>query len=244
MLRHELKDGLLDAVYQAYDKVVGALAVACHRDCTVCCTHNVSAGTLEVDRLMRHIEKTGRDDLLERALTPSPIPRMQPAITINSLADYCLRQVDPPQQEQDYEIAPCPLREKSGCPVYEGRPFACRSMWSQQRCFAGGEAIMSPLMVSLNGVFEQIVEHLDQGGLCGNMIDVMRLLHDGGLRADYRKTGRLEPSGPMLMARPNPGFLVPPTHRPQVMRALNLLWEQEIEGVPFREAMAVIGSPQ
>jgi hypothetical protein len=126
--------------------------------------------------------------------------------------------------------------------VYPVRPFACRSLWSKELCAVDGEAVPDAVLVTLNGVFEQLIEDLDVGGLSGNLIDLFAALSDPSCRVAYQANGRLEPVGVLLPNRPNPGLLVPPLHRSTVMRVLNSLERREVQGLPFRQAMKQLQS--
>jgi Fe-S-cluster containining protein len=232
----ESKKALLTAVYEVYDSVTEKLPKACHRGCDTCCTQNVVSTTLEGDLMMDYLEKTGRSSLLEQAVTGTDNTRFRPSITLNELAGYCLRQETPPDQDLEHGFTACPFLEDQGCPVYEVRPFSCRCLWSEEICADHGEAVMNPVLVSLNGVFEQIIEHVDSGGLYGNLLDVLRALHSSEGKEAYRLSKPLVPGAHLLTTRPNPGFLVPPLHRPMVMNALNLLWERPIGDLRFRDS--------
>jgi hypothetical protein len=233
---------LLLALYDVYEEVVDSRLFACARTCSACCTHNVLATTVEVDLMVDYVAEMDRPDLAMR-LTQNPrVPRMNPRITINHLADYCLRREEPPEPINDFDIGPCPLRDEAGCPVYPVRPFACRSLWSKELCAVDGEAVPDAVLVTLNGVFEQLIEDLDVGGLSGNLIDLFAALSDPSCRVAYQANGRLEPVGVLLPNRPNPGLLVPPLHRSTVMRVLNSLERREVQGLPFRQAMKQLQS--
>ncbi len=186
--------------------------------------------------MVDHIERSGLLALQEKILQGTTGRRLLPSLSINALADCCLQRKEPPDETEDFDMVPCPLREQVGCAVYEVRPLACRILWSVERCEERGEAVMAPALVSLNGVFQQIVEDLDAGGLYGNMIDLFIPMNDRTTRDAYREGQALTPSPPLLETRPNPGFLVIPEHRSVVKFALNALWGTTVEGLPFREA--------
>jgi len=103
-----------------------------------------------------------------------------------------------------------------------------------------GKASMSPVLVTLNGVFQQILEHVDAGGLYGNMIDLVCVLAEPEARAAYRAGKGLKPTALVHATRANPGFLVPPQHRQKVMSALNLLWQKPVGNLKLREALQLL----
>jgi Fe-S-cluster containining protein len=232
-----VKRQLLERVYEAYDESVRSFESACRRECSACCTHNVITTTLEADLLKEHLEKNGLGNLAATMLSGTHGKRLQPKLTINELAQLCMERKEPPEESDDYDIVPCPFRDSAGCPAYEARPFACRSMWSEVLCEQTGQAGMHPVLVTLNGVFQQIIEDIDQGGLSGNLADVLEVLDDPAGRQAYHAGKHLEPVASLIENRPNPGFLVPPEHRPQVMSALERLWQKQVQGMPFKEAL-------
>lgn len=231
------KRTLLLALYDVYDSIVGESRFACARKCSACCTHNVLATTAEVDLIVDYITKIDRPDLAQRLQQGTDGRRMRPHITINDLADYCLRREEPPEPINDFDMGTCPLREEDGCPVYPVRPFACRSLWSRELCAADGEAVPDAVLVTLNGVFEQLIEDLDVGGLSGNMIDVFVNLCDSPTRAAYQRGEWLDAVEDLLTNSPNPGLLVPPAHREAVLRVLHRLDKRQVLGLPFRQAL-------
>ncbi|MBI5252183.1 MAG: hypothetical protein HY912_22030 [Desulfomonile tiedjei] len=232
-----VKLALLRRVYETYDEVAAGFKSACGMSCATCCTQNVLSTSIEAEFLLQHIESSGGTGLVTRNLHQVCPRRMQPALTINSLVEYCLNSVEIPEPQQEERHTVCPLLENSGCPVYAARPFACRSMWSQETCRPQGEAVMNPILVSVNGVFQQIIEDFDRGGMYGNVLDLLSFLSKPGQREIYLSGGEAEPHNRLLRTVPNPGFPVPPEHRPYVMKWLNRLWERKAAGLPFREAV-------
>jgi Fe-S-cluster containining protein len=232
-----LKKALLKTLYAAYDKIVEPFEVACRIECSLCCTHNVLATTLEAALVIDALEQPQRAELLSRARRGTEGKRLQPILTTNALAEFCLKRRDPPAEDPDFEMRPCPLREPDGCPIYPVRPFGCRSLFSSEICKEGGEAAMHPILVALNGVFGQLIEHIDRGGLYGNLIDLLLVLGNEERGSAYESCDRIEPVPPLLANRPNPGFLILPGEREEIRKALNFLLDQEVGGLSFAEAM-------
>lgn len=228
---------LLQTLYDVYEETAKDFRTACERDCSACCSHNVIATSLETDLALQFLADTGRESIIPSAAARSGPKRMRPRITINALAEYCLNRKDPPPEVSDYERAPCPFRTEEGCPLYPVRPFSCRAMWSVRRCSDSGEALMDPLPVTLNGVFQQLIEHVDVGGLQGNFLDLMCAFSDDAGLERYRSGAALAPQDGLPANRANPGFPVPPGHRGTVVEVLNNLWARRVDGLSFREAV-------
>jgi hypothetical protein len=241
---HTLKRELLRTLYEIYDDFAQDFTTACTRRCNTCCTHNVLATSLEVDLVLEFIELGRRDDLQERVSGGSPGRRMRPGLSINALAECCLKRQEPPDCHEEYDSAPCPLREPDGCPVYPVRPFACRSLWSMTRCEADGAAVMQPRLITVNGMFEQIIEHVDTGGLCGNMLDLREFFADGEMRSAYHAGIALRGSRILIRSRPNPGFLIPDEHKTHAARILDLMRDRVVAGRPFFEALYIVRTQQ
>jgi hypothetical protein len=198
------------------------------------------ATSVEADLVLVFLENSDTQGMLSKTAAQWPSGPTEPVLSVNALAEYCLRREEPPDTFEDSTITPCPLRADDGCPIYEVRPFACRCMWSRVICKAGGQALMDPLQVTIAGVFQQIIEHIDYGGVYGNFLDVLSsFLVQENIRA-YR-AGHSPSRAPALgPTRPNPGFMVPPEHRKQVGGYLARLWQREVEGNPFRVAVDLV----
>jgi len=240
-MSHDLKRALLEIIYDVYAGTVKRFDAACRKGCSACCTHNVIATTVEVDMVMDFLQEVDRNDLLGRVLEETRGKRLQPALTINGLAEYCLSKKDPPQEVEELDQRPCPLLEEETCPIYPVRPFGCRALRSAEPC--EGEAIMPPLLVTFNGLFQQMIEDIDRGGLYGNMIDLFAALNRPERRSAYRSGRRLEPLAGLSATVPNPGFIVPPEHRLDVVALFNTLWVKEIDGLSFKEAVEAVRGP-
>ncbi|AFM25376.1 YkgJ family cysteine cluster protein [Desulfomonile tiedjei] len=231
-----LKKALLLQVYDTYNSIVSEFESACRDSCATCCTQNVLATTLESSVLLEYCEDE-RFDKLHEKIVPN---RMRPLVTVNTFADQCMHSQDPPLSLQADDKTACPLLEQSRCTVYQGRPFACRSMWSRTQCRAHGIAIMDPLLVSINSVFQQIIEDIDAGGLYGNLLDIMLHFGTAEMRKSYVLGQRVTAGEGLIFNVPNPGFLVLPGHRTYIGRSLAPLWNQTFSGLLFKEAVSCV----
>src|SRR3989339_1362684 len=184
---------------------------ACQQGCTSCCTQSVTMTTLEGEGIYAYLEETGRDcgQIIERMLAQRQ-DMNSPQVTTNQFAQFCLegREVDiSVNNGASWNFSPCQFLENGDCSIYPVRPFACRALVSQKVCAQGGAAEMAPVVVTLNTIWLQIIEHVDQGGFWGNMLDVLAFLqntHSGRTAEPLAgKTTRL------LKNLPVPGFLLP-----------------------------------
>ena len=192
---------LLKAIYEFYADFIKGMAVACRKGCSLCCTVNVTATSLETGYLL---EKAG--DFLLRpqvrtALFQDAEEYYRPSLTTNEIAWHCLKE-EAFSDEGIHGLGSCPFLTSSGvCSLYALRPFACRAMCSRTICKEDSGAEMPPFMITVNLALYQIIEFLDAGGMSGNMIDLLA----------WQLEGRNE--GVLLRNKSLPGFLVSPEER-------------------------------
>ncbi len=202
----------LQKIYALYDEAAAAFPAACRPACARCCTDRVSLTTLEGRLLADFIEKNRRDDLLAR-LAGSP-PSWRPRSTVNALVLDFLCRRDSPAEEDGAPPGRCALLSGELCSVYPARPMSCRVMISNKTCEEGGLAEMDPEALSMNQVFLQAVEHLDQAGFSGSLGDVMAFLAEP---PDGAAAVRL------LHNRPMPGLPIPLEHRDRLAPVVEAL---------------------
>jgi Fe-S-cluster containining protein len=211
----EQKLALLDQIDGLYDAYAATLDLACQKGCDSCCTRNVTLTTLEAYRLLERLAPAQRDPLLARVTAHAGRKRFRPAVTTNQLADLCLAGQDPPEEDADPGWGPCPFLTASVCPVYPLRPFGCRSFTSIGNCAQSGCAEVTPLTVTVNTIFLQAIEHLDQTGCSGNFSDLLQVLAAAGARRDYRNDRLGCKANGLIPNRPVRVLMVPPEHRRQ-----------------------------
>jgi Fe-S-cluster containining protein len=230
----EQKLALLDQIDGLYDAYAATLDLACQKGCDSCCTRNVTLTTLEAYRLLERLAPAQRDPLLARVTAHAGRKRFRPAVTTNQLAELCLAGEDPPVEDADPGWGPCPLLTDAVCPVYPLRPFGCRSFVSLRGCPQIGCAEQTPLMVTVNTVFLQVIEHLDQTGCSGNFSDLLRVLVPAEARRAYRQGALGCGSNGLIGNRPVRILMVPPEHRdplrPWVAQLQRLLHAAERPG--------------
>ena len=209
----------LEAIYSLHDRYAGKYTVACHKGCAACCTCNVTLTTLETDYLVRGMTASEKQALVQRVSGTLETKRFRPCHTINGIAAGCLAGEAVPEEENDPAWGECPLLEAGVCMHYDRRPLGCRMLLSRVACREAGAADMPDLVVTLNNVFMQVVEHLDAGGRSGNFADMIfwRLQGRGG------QGGMKKEIGPTAFNRKAPVFMVPPEHRAAVAPVMEAL---------------------
>jgi hypothetical protein len=218
----EHRSNRLKSIYAVYDAFIAGTQSACRKHCALCCTCNVTATTLEgwlIHDFLRSSEAVP-GDVLEALPTIAPPRRFQPRVTINRMAELCMRGRPLPEEMNDPAAGGCPLIEGDICPIYEVRPFGCRAMVSTVACNLGGEASMPPLILSVNNIVMQFIEALDQPGATGNLLDLLQYFSGPDRRRAYEK--QQDPAWPPLLV-PNqsiPVLMVPPEHREAVQPLL------------------------
>lgn len=214
---------VLDQLYRIYDQFTASLPLACRKFCADCCTCNVAITTLEGRKILSGLDGDTRTPFMEKLKQQSGRPRFIPKFTTNRLADLCLAGEDPPEEAIDPTWGSCPLLTDDACPIYDTRPFACRCMVSTQRCGESGAADMDDVTLTVNHIFLQYIEHIDQNGYSGNFSDVLAHLHrheTGAAAAGLPDT--LIPNTPMTT------LMIPPELREKIMPVLAAI--QAIKG--------------
>lgn len=229
---------LLNVIYRVFeDYVRERYPMACAKGCAVCCTSDTTVTTLEAYLLGKALHRSGRDDLIARLAEAAKGDLFRPRLTANLLAMICLSREEPPQEEPGPISVPCPLLEGGLCSEYEARPFSCRGMYSLEKCEPGRQAEVHPELVSIVTACWQIIEHLDKGGLCGNLIDLILALKDERNQAMYEEGSKLMVKN-LPPTRPVPGFLIPPDQTETVQGFLDKLFQTDRGGRTFRERMS------
>ena len=198
-----------------YDDFAGTLSVACEKKCAACCTRNVILTGLESFEIISHLESIRQLDLLGRIREEADKKRFQPEITTNGLAELCMRGEDPPEESSEVAWGQCPLLIDDLCSIYEHRPFECRCFISENDCRQMGSADMDPYVITVNNVFRQFLEHVDQEGVYGNLTDVLLFLAGSDQREMYLNH-QLKPEEPLITNRPLQMLLIPPEYQEKI----------------------------
>jgi len=221
------KMAVLDHIYRVYKGFIAEYETACQKGCDRCCTRNVTLTTLEAHAVAVHLVDEGKIDFFEKFREAIDLPRFIPRLTTNALAEICLRGEDPPEELSDPNWGVCPFLEDGVCPVYAVRPYGCRCMVSAFRCDEAGFAEMDPLIVTVNNVVLQYLEHVDRDGYSGNLTDLLLFFSSGENRRRYRESVLGRPPEGLIRNRPIPALMVPPRHREKILPFINAL-----QGVP------------
>jgi Fe-S-cluster containining protein len=204
---------LLKAINRLFDDFVVDQAVACRKACAVCCTCNVTLTTLEGFLIVDQLTGQQRANVFARLLPLKAKGRFQPSISINQMARMCQQGIDIPEESADPGMGDCPLLEEQLCPIYSSRPFACRSMLSTVVCSRGGEARISPFVMTVSQTILQYLEAIDTPGYSGNLIDILTFLVDP-MHKDAYESGQLPPAPAGLTTNMDlPVLMIPPEHR-------------------------------
>lgn len=214
---------LLKKIYKIHEEFASDAQTACRKGCSVCCTCNVTATTMESLLIYDDLIGEGWSEQLEHMTASAPPARFQPKMTINRMVALCAKGKDLPEEANDPAAGICPFLKADICSIYPMRPLGCRAMLSFSDCKLDGKAQMPPFMLSVNNVIMQYVEAVDQPGVTGNLIDVLRFLSDDAHREAYLG-GQIIDSSPGLPA--NLSFtvlMVPPEHRQSIQPLIQSL---------------------
>lgn len=205
--------GILNNWFELYSEFMSSFEVACAKACATCCTCNVTCTTLEGGLIYEYLVASGEGEALADRLSSVSANRFQPAVTTNALAALLVNGETVPEEVNDPEAGACQWLEKGICTIYEVRPFGCRAMCSSQDCATTGEAVMPPLVLSVNNLMMQYIEALDRPGGTGNLTDVLHYIFREQASPGSRLSDVAQLSPPLLSNRSFPVLMLPPEHR-------------------------------
>ncbi|RJP70301.1 MAG: hypothetical protein C4532_09395 [Candidatus Abyssobacteria bacterium SURF_17] len=210
----EKKLRILCAIYRWSDDIALALQKwACRSECPTCCTASVAITTLEAAYLWEE-----NSALLRERMKRWPQRHSLPpfAMTTNEHASLCIDRKECEEFAGPVTDAPCPLLEDKRCLCYEARPLMCRMLFSLYPCAETGQAEISSRLLSLNTVSIQMVEHLDQRGWSGYLVDLLPYFNKDAFLDEYY-AGVCRMQDPRIRRnQPSPGLLVPPEHHEEI----------------------------
>jgi len=208
------KIDVLGRIYKIYDAFTDSLELACQRYCSTCCTCNVTMTSLEGYKIANHLIENSKLELFKKIKDKSYKKRFLPKITTNKIADLCIQGKELPDEKIDSSWGSCPLLMNDECPIYTVRPFGCRCMVSKTNCI--DEAEMDPFVLTVNNVFLQYIEHIDQQGFSGNFTDVLLFMESEDNYKNYRIKDLTNPEEGLIKNLPMTILLVPPEHKNKI----------------------------
>ncbi len=225
----ETKLAQLKQIYKRHDDFFDNRKMACRKFCASCCTCNVTMTTLEGYLVLSYLNKDARKDLLPSVQRIMSGQRFQPQVTINALATLYMRDQTVPEETSDPQWGCCPFLEKEVCTIYHVRPFGCRAMMSAKDCSQTGYAMMDEFALTVNNIFLQTIEHLDQDGLSGNLSDIIDFINSSPKFEAYLHNDQEPPASGLIRNQPIQMLMIPPEHRIQtesLLRSLGFLFEK------------------
>ena len=213
----------LSRVLEIYDAFSSTLDIACQEKCAHCCTSNVTMTTLEGYKIVDGLIATDKLDVINRLKEMEEMPRFQPLLTTNRMAELCAADAKIPEEEIADERQECSLLTDSLCTMYDLRPFGCRCFISRQNCGETGFADIDDFTASVNTVFLQVIEHLDAEGCSGNLIDVLQFMASEDNRRSYKQgDANCEDSG-LIVNWELKVLMIPPEHHARIEPILQQL---------------------
>lgn len=225
-----LKLSLLDQIYRLFDDFAGTENVACKKQCASCCTCNMTLTTLEGYKIISLLDARAKSTLMQQVCDAAEQKRFKPQITTNRMARRCMTGQELPQDVIDPAWGSCPLLFEKECRIYSMRPFGCRCMMSKTNCAETGYADMDEFTLSVATLFNQFIEHLDQDGMSGNLVDIILFLKDPHNREAYQSEEMKEPADGLIHNTPMPVLMIPPEHRKRIQPLLTSLSAMKIRG--------------
>jgi len=215
----------LNRVFEIYDAFSSTLDLACKEKCAHCCTTNVTMTTLEGYKIVDDLIASGKLDVIDRFKEMEEMPRFQPLLTTNRMAELCAADAKVPQEDSADKWPACTLLTGSLCTIYDLRPFGCRCFISRQNCGETGYANIDDFTASVNTVFLQVIEHLDAEGCSGNLIDVLKFMASADNRRGYLEGKMNCENGGLIVNWELKVLMIPPEHRERIEPLLQQLRE-------------------
>ena len=217
------KLALLDRLYKLFDDFDLEETFACKRQCAICCTCNMTLTTLEGYKIISDLDARLKSTLMQQVSEAVEQKRFKPQITINQMARRCMTGQEIPEEILDPAWGTCPLLSQKECPIYPLRPFGCRCMMSKTICSETGYADLDAFTLTVANLFNQFIEHLDQDGMTGNLIDMLLFLDDKNNLATYQSDKMELTAKELIPNSPIPVLMIPPEHRGRIEPLLQSL---------------------
>ena len=101
--------------------------------------------------------------------------------------------------------------------------LGCRCMMSKTICAETGYADIDAFTLTVVNLFNQFIEHLDQNGMTGNLMDVLLFLDDKNNLVAYQSDEMKTTAKGLIPNSPIPVLMIPPEHRELVEPLLKAL---------------------
>lgn len=229
-MNESTKRQVLEIIFTAFETWSEQFDLACHKGCAICCTQDVMMGREEAVLLLEHAVGEHGPEWLAQKLSGARVhrPLFQ---TTNEYAAACLAGTG--TAEKDVRRGGiCPFLEQEVCTVYPARPFSCRCFASTQVCRRHASALLPAPYLSAATAVSQVIEHLGQAALWGNMLDVLYLLAPPSVTeavsSNHRENQAIARSN-CLKARPLPGFLIEEKEIGRVSRLLDMIFSSTVD---------------
>ena len=203
----------LNHIYHLYERIMESETLACGPGCAGCCTCNVTLTSLEARWMTDSLSPALHESLCKAISLQFPEKRYLPKTSTNRFARLCMENAALPEEENDPAWGRCPLLENDRCTVYDVRPFGCRAMVSKTDCRDTGSAQMPPWVLTVNNLFLQAIEHLDQNGCSGNLSDMLLALTGSDATHQAMHNLGLKDERLFVKNEPIPCLMIPPEHR-------------------------------
>lgn len=224
-----MKRQILEIIYTTFEKWSKRFDLACERGCAVCCTQDVLVTEPEAALLLDFIIDEHGHRWLAEKLSGDRIYRPL-SRTTNEYAASCLageELIDTDERRGGI----CPFLDEEICTVYAARPFSCRCFASTRVCRRESNALLPRKYLSAATAVSQIVEHLGQFSVWGNMSDVLYLLAPPTVAGSTMDRGQASleiAASSCLTAQPLPGFLIEEDVADQVGSLLKMIFKSRV----------------
>lgn len=226
-----MNDSIVEKIYAIFAGWSSVMHFQCKEGCAFCCTRNVTITALEGQRIIAFsLNQKPAGWLADRL---SDLPPVRPAAqTTNEFIKETFANGQS-SQPLEHSATPCPFLDDDRCSVYSVRPFSCRCFFSTSHCGDSGSATVPDSHLYGSMAVMQIIEHLGQFEIWGNMTDVLMAILDN---SSHHRNSSQSPSGDRMsqsrhnvrLAQPLPGFIIPEKEKEEVNILLRLLFSQKI----------------
>ena len=224
MIPRPIQKLLLASLHDAFAEWADSFAFVCRKGCATCCTRSVTMTSLEGDGIITFLAEGNRlSELAGSAFLPSTsrLDRMGQCTTNTFVAAHL--RGESVEEADSWDLRPCPFLKEKSCSIYPVRPFGCRLFASLDPCAASGVAEIPPGYLAGATAMLQYIEHLDNGGCWGTMVEMLAGMNTG--QAD----GCSKPTAPIS------GFLIAPEEIALVEPLLQGLLAREVKGRTFAQ---------